>query len=134
MAVSTQPSFAFTPHTSAAVVPATADTSLTAPSNVATVFTAGANGSRIDIIRIIQIATTTGTAGFVNLFLYDGTTYHFLDFFNYVIGTVSASVQVQPVDLYYPQLTFATGWTLVATVTEAGGESAFNVVAMGGDF
>ena len=41
------------------------DTSLTAPTNVATVFTAGAGGSRIDMIRIIQVASTAAAGSSV---------------------------------------------------------------------
>jgi hypothetical protein len=51
----------------------TGDTSLTSPSTVGTVFTAGSSGSRIDYIDIQGVATTV--ASIVNLFIFDGTNY-----------------------------------------------------------
>jgi hypothetical protein len=51
----------------------TADTSLTAPTTVGTILTAGASGTRIDYIDIQGVATTV--AGLINLFVFDGTNY-----------------------------------------------------------
>lgn len=51
----------------------TADTSLTAPSTVGTVFTAGSSGSRIDYIEVQGVANTV--ASLVNIFIFDGTNY-----------------------------------------------------------
>ena len=51
----------------------TADTSLTAPTTVSTILTAGASGTRIDYIDIQGVATTV--AGLINLFVFDGTNY-----------------------------------------------------------
>lgn len=126
------PAFAATPHAGAALT-TTADTSLTAPSNVATVFTAGANGSRVDIIRIMQVASTAA-AGVLNLFLYDGSTYHLFDQYTYAVVTLSTTSEANPVDLYYSMNEFATGWSIRATVTTSAGASAFKVIAWGGDF
>jgi hypothetical protein len=51
----------------------TADTSLTAPTTVSTILTAGASGTRIDYIDLQGVATTV--AGLINLFVFDGTNY-----------------------------------------------------------
>jgi hypothetical protein len=51
----------------------TADTSLTAPTTVSTILTAGASGTRIDYIDVQGVATTV--AGLINLFVFDGTNY-----------------------------------------------------------
>jgi hypothetical protein len=127
------PAFAATPHAGAVITPATLDTSLTAPTNVATLFSAGASGSRVDTIRITQVASSA-SAGIVNIFLFDGVTYHLLDNFSFGVVTLSATSEAQPVDLYYQNLVFATGWSLRVTVTSTGGQSAFKVIAFGGDF
>lgn len=70
MATSAQ--YASTPVFGSATL-TTADTSLTAPTTVGTVLTAGASGTRIDYIDIQGVATTV--SGLVNLFVYDGTNY-----------------------------------------------------------
>ena len=131
------PSFAATVNNNAVTTNATADTSYTAPTNTATAFTAGANGSRVDMIRINQIITTT-TSGIINVFLYDGTNYHFWDFYSYGTGTVSTTAQIGPIDLIYNNLVLKTGWSIrvTNTVASATGSTAagFKIVVFGGDF
>lgn len=70
MATSAQ--YASTPVFGSATL-TTADTSLTAPTTVGTVLTAGASGTRIDYIDLQGVDTTV--SGLVNLFVYDGTNY-----------------------------------------------------------
>ena len=70
MATSAQ--YASTPKIGSATL-TTADTSLTTPTTVGTVFTAGASGSRIDYIDVQGVATTV--ASLVNVFIHDGTDY-----------------------------------------------------------
>jgi hypothetical protein len=70
--MSTSAQYASTPKVGSAVL-TTADNSLTAPTTVGTVFTAGASGSRIDYIEAIGLSTTL--ASIINLFIYDGTNY-----------------------------------------------------------
>lgn len=70
--MSTSAQYASTPKIGSALL-TTADTSLTAPSTVGTVFTAGSSGSRIDYIDVQGVATTV--ASLVNLFIFDGTNY-----------------------------------------------------------
>ena len=116
----------------AGIVPATADTSLTAPTNVTTILTAATAGTKIEQIRITQVATTSA-AGLVNLFLYDGSTYHLFDQYAFSTLALSSSVRLTPVDLYYANLILSSGWSLRASVSVSGGASAFKVLAFGGD-
>lgn len=67
--MSLQPQYANTVHVDVGLV-TTGDTSHTAPTNFATVFTAGQNGSRIDRINLEAIGTTI--ASMVRLFLVQG--------------------------------------------------------------
>lgn len=132
--MATQANFAATPHVASIVNNTTADTSTTAPTNVAILFTAGASGSRIDTIRITQVATTN-TGAILNLFLYDGTTYHLFDTYSIPTQTVSSTATVQPVDIYYQNLVIQTGWSIRFTITVAQTATTFlNLVAFGGDF
>lgn len=135
--MATDPSFAATPHTSAVLTNATADTSETAPTNVATVFTAGASGSKIEQIRITQIVSTT-SAGVINIFIHDGSTYHLLDFYPYPIATVSTTAGVLPVDFLYNNLAIPSGYSIRVTNTVQGGSgptaATHKVIAFGGDF
>lgn len=136
--MATDPAFAATPHAGSAVTNATADTSLTAPTNFATVFTAGTNGSKIEQIRAVQILTTAA-AGILNYFLYDGTTYHLFDQYPYPISTVSTTAAVVPIDIAYNNLVMATGWSLrvtntVLSNTGATSSATHNIIALGGDF
>jgi hypothetical protein len=114
----------------------TADTSLTAPSTVGTVFTAGSSGSRIDYIDIQGVATTI--AGIVNLFIFDGTNY-FLYIqvpiqpitssttaaaFNAAISS-NGNANLLPINL-------PTGYSLRATTSVA--QTGIRVTAQGGDY
>lgn len=133
MATSAQ--YAATPKVGSALL-TTADTSLTAPTTVGTVLTAGSSGTRIDYIDVQGVATTN--AGLVNLFLFDGT--------NYVLwaqvpviavtssttapafqSTLSSNVNANLLPLVLP-----SGWSLRATTTVA--QTGVRVTALGGDF
>jgi hypothetical protein len=67
--MSTQAQYASTPKIGVGVV-TTGDTSRTAPTNVVDIFTAGANGSRIDRINLAGIGTTLAST--IRLFLVPG--------------------------------------------------------------
>lgn len=133
MATSAQ--YAATPRIGSATL-TTADTSLTAPTTVGTVLTAGASGTRIDYIDIQGVATTT--AGLINLFIYDGT--------NYILwaqvpviaitssttspafqSTMSSNVNANLMPLILP-----TGYSLQATTSVS--QTGVRVTAQGGDF
>jgi hypothetical protein len=133
--MSTSAQYASTPKVGSALL-TTADTSLTAPTTVGTVLTAGASGSRIDYIEVMGVATTV--AGLINLFIYDGTTYFLWQQVPVIAVTTSTTVpsfvavlssnstsNVMPLSL-------PTGYSLRATTTVA--QTGVRVIAYGGDF
>jgi hypothetical protein len=129
------PIFAATPRAWAGTVPATLDTSLTAPVNVTTVVPSATSGVMINQIRITILASITAATQ-VNLFLYDGSTNHLFEQIVVSNRTVSTTTS-EPSNLfdrYYTNLVLQTGWTLRATVTTAAGQSNFKVIALGGEF
>jgi hypothetical protein len=133
--MSTSAQYASTPHIGSALL-TTADTSLTAPTTVGTVFTAGASGSRIDYINVQGVATTV--ASIVNLFIYDGTTY-----FLYAQVPVQAITSSTTVNAFQSLLSsnsnanllpinLPTGYSLRATTSVT--QTGVRVTASGGDY
>jgi hypothetical protein len=133
MATSAQ--YASVPRVGSALL-TTADTSLTAPSTVGTVLTAGASGTRIDYIDIQGVATSV--AGIINLFIYDGTTYFLWTQVPVIAVTSSTTAVAFQVPLSsngnsnIMPLTLPTGHSLRATTTTA--QTGVRVTACGGDF
>lgn len=133
MATSAQ--YAATPAIGAALL-TTADTSLTAPSTVGTVITAGSNGTRVDYIEVMGVATTT--ASLINLFLYDGSTYHLwqqVPVYAITTGTTTPSYQAtlsSNGNANVMPLCLPSGWSLRATTTVT--QTGVKVIAYGGDF
>jgi hypothetical protein len=133
MATSAQ--YASTPKIGSALL-TTADTSLTAPSTVGTVFTAGTSGSRIDYIDVQGVATTS--AGLVNLFIFDGTNY-FL-YTQVPIQAITSSTTVPAFTAVISSNTNANilpinlpnGYSLRATTSVS--QTGIRVIAMGGDY
>ena len=101
-----------------------------------TVLTAGASGSRIDYIDIQGVATTT--AGLVNLFLFDGTTYHLWQQVPIQAVTSSNTVPAFTTTLSsnananIMPLCIPTGWSLRATTSVA--QTGIKLIAYGGNF
>lgn len=127
--------YAATPKIGSALL-TTQDTSLTAPTTVGTVITAGSSGTRIDYIDLQGVATTV--AGIINLFVFDGTTYSLWQQFPVIAitssttavawnATLSSNVNSNVMPLILP-----TGWSLRATTTVA--QTGIRVTAFGGDF
>ena len=133
MATSAQ--YAATPVVGSALL-TTADTSLTAPTTVGTVLTAGASGTRIDYIDIQGVATTT--AAIVNLFIFDGTNYFLWQQVPVTAITSSTTVPAynatlsSNVQANVMPLTLPTGYSLRATVSVT--QSGIRVTAYGGNF
>jgi hypothetical protein len=133
--MSTTAQYASTPNIGSALL-TTADTSLTAPTTVSTVFTAGANGARIDFINIQGVANTV--AGIVNLFIFDGT--------NYILhsqaivqpltsSTTSPAFQSTISSNSHPNtlpINLPTGHSLRATTSVA--QTGVRVTVLGGDY
>lgn len=133
--MSTSAQYASTPKFGSAVL-TTADTSLTAPTTVGTILSAGASGTRIDYIDIQGVATTI--AGLVNLFVFDGTTYILWQ--QVPVQAVTSSTTVPAfvsvlssnTNANIMPLNLPTGYSLRATTSVA--QTGVRVTAYGGDF
>lgn len=133
--MSTTAQYASTPKVGVALL-TTADTSLTAPTTVGTVLSAGASGTRIDYIEVMGVATTV--ASLINLFIYDGTTYSLWQQIPVQAITTStttpsyAAVLSSNSNANVMPLTLPTGYSLRATTTVT--QTGVKVIAYGGDF
>ena len=123
------PSYAVTPVTWSGLVPATNDTSFTAPTHTTLLGSAGVNGTKITEIDLIPVATVV--LSLVNLFLFDGTTYHLHESVTISAQTISATLPPTKQIFYYDNLVLPSGWSLYCTVTVAGDESLVEVNAFG---
>lgn len=127
--------YASTPRVGSANL-TTADTSLTAPTTVGTVLTAGASGTRIDYIEVQGVATTS--AGLVNLFIYDGSNYILWQQVPVIAVTSSTTAPAFAANLSSNSnanimpLTLPTGHSLRATTSVS--QTGIRVTAYGGDF
>lgn len=133
--MSTSAQYASTPKFGSATL-TSADTSLTAPTTVGTIISAGASGTRIDYIDLQGVATTT--SGLVNLFVYDGTNYILWQQVPVIAVTSSTTVPAFSAVLSSNSnsnvmpLTLPTGYSLRATTSVA--QTGIRVTAYGGDF
>lgn len=131
--MATAPAFAATPLTFSGLAPATLDTSLTAPTNVTTLATGVATGTKIEQVTLQAVGTTV--AGVVNLFLFDATTYHLFDQFLVPVVTSSTTARAWQSSRSYTNLLLpSTSWSLRFSVTIAGLQSMIKVSAFGGSF
>lgn len=125
------PSYASTPLAWCGVTPGTADTSWTAPTHVTTLGTAGSSGSKISQIDVVQAGNTIAT-GVVNIFLYDGTTYHLHESVAITAGTISTTVAATKSTFSYDNLVLpSTAWTMAVTTTVSGNTGIIAVNAYG---
>lgn len=123
-----EPAFAVTPRIGAVSV-ATADSSYTAPTNVGTVITGVAAGTRIS--EVVVKAAATSAAAIVRLFLYDGTTYWLFDEIVVAAATGSSTVAQTRVSTTYNNLVLpSASWSLRATISVS---QATHVTALGAD-
>lgn len=121
--------YAATPKPASVLVSA-ANTNRDGTGTLATVFTAGASGSRIDDIVIAAIGTTT--AGMVRLYLHNGTSAFLLTEIPVSAITPSGTLAAFRSVLLDQGLILATGWSLRASTHNA--ESFHVTVTRGGDF
>ena len=127
--------YAATPKFGSATL-TTADTSLTAPTTVGTIITAGASGTRIDYIDIQGVATTV--ASLINLFVFDGTNYILWNQVPVQVVTSSTTAPAFQTALSsngnsnIMPLTLPTGYSLRATTSVT--QTGVRVTAYGGDF
>lgn len=131
--MSGSPVYFVTPRLLAGLVPSTADTSFTAPTHVTSLGSGGANGTKISEIDIIPVATVV--AGVVNVFAYDGTTYHLVASETVAAATVSATAApVAVAVLTFDNLVLpSSSWSLAVSNTVSGNVSLIEVVAYGAD-
>lgn len=129
--MSATPAFASTLNVGSGLTPATLDTSLTAPTNVTTIFTAGSSGSVIHEIVIQGVGTTV--AGVLNIFRYDGSTYHLVDQVLISAVTSSTTAVAFRARRQYENLFLKNGETLRVSQTVSGNQSMLKVTAFGGD-
>lgn len=127
--MATAPAYAATPVIWSGLVPGTADTSWTAPTNQTTLGSAGASGTKITQVDVIPAGTVV--AGLVNVFLYDGSAYHLLESVAIAAYTSSTTAAPPKQSFYYDNLVLPSGWSLRCTVTVSGDVSLVTVNAYG---
>lgn len=109
---------------------ATANANRDGTGTVATVVTGAAQGTLIELIRVIALATTT--AGMIRLFIHDGAAYWF--YAEILVTAVTPSATVKAFDAEYQPTTplvLPSGYSLRAATEKA---ESFHVVAVGGEF
>lgn len=108
----------------------TANTNRDGTGTIATIFTAGSSGSRIDDIYIV--ATGTTTANVVRLFVHDGTNARLWREILVPAITPSVTVSVFNAALLSQGLILASSWSLRASTNNA---ETYNIlVTRAGDF
>lgn len=123
------PQFAGTPNVGIAAL-SVANTNRDGTGTIASILTAGANGSRID--KVVVKATATTTAGMVRLFLHDGVSSKLLTEIPVTAVTVGPSTPgFETVVDFLGGLVIPAGYSLRAAPHNA---ELFNVTAFGGDF
>jgi hypothetical protein len=129
--MATDPIFFSTPKASMGAISA-ANTNRDGTGTLVTIVTAASNGSKVE--RIIIQATGTTTAGFVRLYIHDGTTARLFREIAVTAATPSATVAAfrAEVDCSVPSslLVMQTGYSLRASTHNA---ESFNVIAIGAD-
>ena len=122
------PVFATTPRIGTVSV-ATADSSYTAPTNVGTLITGVAAGTRI--AEIVVKCAATSAAAIVRVFLYDGSTYWLFDEITVAAATGSATVQQTRVSTLYTNLVLpSASWSVRVTTSVS---QTIHVTALGAD-
>jgi hypothetical protein len=129
--MSTTPEFASVVRTAVGQV-TTANTNRDGTGTIATIFTAGSNGSRIEMVEIQ--ATVTTTAGMVRLFIHDGTNARLLREQPITANTVSATNPAFQIAIPFGDMSpllLASGYSLRASTEKT---ETFNITVFGGDF
>lgn len=132
--MSATPSYAAAPKCGIGQV-STANTARDGTGTIATIFTAGASGSRIDAINLKAVGTTT--AGMIRLFIHDGTNARLLTELPVAATTPSATLPAWEAQLNTNSmsqilpLVLPTGYSLRASTEKT---ETFNLITIGGDF
>lgn len=127
--MATAPAYAATPRHAVGAL-AAANTNRDGTGTIVTVFTAGANGSRVDKLRINAKSSTT--AGVIRIFIHDGTNYALWKEVLVTAATPSTSVETfsWEQELTYPIL-LPSGYSIRASTHNA---ETFSLFIIGGDF
>jgi hypothetical protein len=97
---------------------------------IVTILTAGNVGSLIELVRVEAIVTTT--AGFVRLFIHDGSNYRLYKEIPVTAATPSGTVAAFSAEYIPTQpLALQSGYSLRASTENA---EAMNVIVTGGDY
>lgn len=133
MAVTATPIFVQTPKSWIQTVTA-ANTNRDGSGTIATVITAGANGSKVDHIDIT--ATGTTTAGVVRLYISDGTNIYLWKEVLVTAITPSASVAAftYSIDCSQPQNSLVLTASTYLLRASTHNTETFRIVCCGGDF
>lgn len=123
-----EPVFAVTPRLGSVSV-ATADSSLTAPTNVGTLITGVAAGTRVT--EIVAKVAAGFAAAVVRVFLYDGTTYYLFDELVFTAVASSSTAASGRVSATYANLILpSASWSVRVTTSVS---QATHVTAMAAD-
>jgi hypothetical protein len=126
--MATSPAFAVTPRIGAVSI-ATADSSYTSPSNVGTLITGSATGTRI--AELVVKSAATSAAAIVRVFIFDGTNYWLFDEIIVAAATGSSTVQQTRVSTTYNNLILpSASWSIRVTTSVA---QTTHVTAFGAD-
>jgi len=130
--MATTPAFAATPRIGAVSV-VTANTNRDGTGTIATCFTAGSSGSKIE--EVVFKATADPADSVVVMYLYDGATYYIfdeVDLGNPAAG--STTVAAYRDRRVYDNLVLPSGWSLRGSITVALTAGSIMMIALGGDF
>lgn len=124
-----EPAFAVTPRMSSVSI-ATAESSLTAPTNVGTLITGVTAGTRVAEI-VVKCAAASSSA-IVRVFLYDGTTYWLFDEISVsAVASPGASTATTRVSTLYNNLILpSSSWSVRVTTSVS---QTTHVTALGAD-
>lgn len=123
-----EPVFAVTPRIGSVSI-ATADSSYTAPTNVGTLITGVAAGTRVN--EIVVKCAATSAAAVVRIFLHDGTTYWLFDEVLVAAATGSSTVMQFRFTKTYDNLVLpSSSWSVRVTTSVS---QATHVTALGAD-
>lgn len=130
--MASSPAFASTPALGSATAHATLDTSLTGPTNYATILTGGSSGTKINEVVFQGVGTTA--AGVINLFVYDGSNWSLID--QVLVSAVTsgtAAVAFRAVRQYANLVLPSSSWTLRFSQTVSTNQSMIRASAYGGN-
>ena len=129
MAANTTPVFTLTPIVAIAQI-STANTNRDGSGTIGTVYTPGANGGRLEYVRVQ--ATGTTTVGVVRLYIHDGTNARLWK--ELLVTAITPLTTVEAFSIEYiptEALVLPSGYSLRASTHNA---ETFNVFAHAGDF